>query len=301
MGVVAKSPSIFDLVAEDVKVEQIASGCTFTEGPVWNASGQFLLFSDMPGDKRRKWSAAGGVEVVRDPSNKCNGMTYDAEGNLIVCEHATSTVVRERPDGTRETIASHFRGKELNSPNDVVVAFDGSIYFSDPWYGRMPGFGVERERELDICGVYRIPPGGGELQLVADDFEMPNGLCFSPDNALLYINDTPRAHIRVFDVRPDGSLANGRMFAEGIGEGSFETGLVDGMKCDERGNIWVTGPKGIWVFSPAGEHLGVVEIPEHVGNLAWGGAGWQTMFVPASTGVYRFETKVAAHREPYMA
>ena len=301
MGVIANSSAIFDLVAEDAEAELILTGCAFTEGPVWNAAGLYLLFSDMPGDKRRKWSEAGGVEVVRDPSNKCNGMTYDADGNLIVCEHSTSSVVRERPDGTRETLASHFQGKELNSPNDVVVARDGSIYFSDPWYGRMPGFGVERERDIDICGVYRIPPGGGDLQLMVDDFEMPNGLCFSPDAELMYVNDTPRAHIRVFDVQADGSLANGRLFAENIGTGSFETGLVDGMKCDERGNVWVTGPGGVWVLSPAGEHLGTIEIPENVGNIAWGGAGWRTLFVPATESVYLVETKVAANREPYMS
>ena len=300
MGIVANSPKLHDLIDANARVEQIVSGCSFTEGPLWNAAGGFLLFSDMPADKRRTWSEAGGVEIVRDPSNKCNGMTYDAQGNLIVCEHVTSSVVRENVDGTRETLATHWQGKELNSPNDVVVAPDGSIFFSDPWYGRMAGFGVERERELDICGLYRITPGG-ELQLVASDFGMPNGLCFSPDGSLLYVDDTERAHIRVFAVNADGSLGAGRLFAEGIGTGSFETGLVDGMKCDERGSIWVTGPGGIWVFAPDGEHLGVVEFPEPTGNLTFGGPGWTTVFVATSTGVYRIPTKVAAHREPYMA
>ena len=300
MAIVANSPKLHDLIDPSAQVEQIVSGCTFNEGPIWNAAGGFLLFSDMPADKRRRWSEAGGVEVVRDPANKCNGMTYDAHGNLIVCEHVTSSVVRENADGTRETLATHWQGKELNSPNDVVVAPDGSIFFSDPWYGRMAGFGVERERELDICGVYRITPGG-ELELALADFGMPNGLCFSPDGSLLYVNDTERAHIRVFDVTADGSLGAGRMFAEGIGSGSFETGLVDGMKCDERGSIWVTGPGGVWVFAADGEHLGVVEFPEHTGNLTFGGPGWKTLFVAASNGVYRIPTKVAAHREPYMA
>ncbi len=302
MGVIVNSDKLLDLVAEDVEVERLATGFTFTEGPVWHPTEHFLLFSDMPADVRRKWSAAEGVVEVMRPSNKCNGMTYDADLNLLVCEHATSSVVREYPDGRRQTIASHFRGKELNSPNDIVVRSDGSIYFSDPWYGRMPVFGVERERELGFQGVYRIPPGDGELELVVaeDEFEMPNGLCFSPDESLLYINDTPRAHIKVFEVAPDGSLGEGRLFFGGIGTGVIEEGIPDGMKCDELGNIWVTGPKGVWVISPEGEHLGVIEVPENVGNLAWGGPDWKWLFLPSSTSLYRVRTKVGPRREPYM-
>jgi len=290
-------------VAEDAELEQIGTGFTFTEGPLWHPVEQYLLFSDMPGDVRRRWTADEGVTEVMRPSNKCNGMTYDADLNRLVCEHVTSSLVRERPDGAREAIATHFRGKELNSPNDVIVHSNGSIYFSDPWYGRMAGFGLQRDRELGFQGVYRIPGGDGELELAAaeDEFEMPNGLCFSPDESLLYVNDTDRAHIKVFDVDADGALSNGRMFAEGIGTGDLSTGeLVDGMKCDERGNVWVTGPKGVWVYSPDGEHLGVVPVPESVGNLAWGGPDWRWLFIPASTSVYRIETKVAARREPYM-
>ena len=304
MAVDVKSDKLFELVDREAKVEKLATGFTFTEGPIWNKEGRFLLFSDMPGDVRRRWDATSGVTEVMRPSNKGNGMTLDARGRLIVCEHSTSSVVRMDPDGTgagREVLASHYEGKELNSPNDVVVKSDGSIYFSDPTYGRMPGFGVEREQELAFQGVYRIPSGGGDLQLLVDDFEQPNGLCFSPDESLLYINDTPRAHIRVFDVQSDGSIANGRMFAESIGTGSLEKGdLVDGMKCDERGNVWVTGPDGVWVFSPEGEHLGVVGIPENVGNLHWGGPDWNWMFVCASTGLYRFQAKVSGRREPFM-
>jgi gluconolactonase len=212
--------------------------------------------------------------------------------------------MRERPDGVRETLAYHWQGKYLNSPNDVCVRSDGSIYFSDPWYGRFPGFGIERERELGWQGVFRIPPGGGqaELELVVpeDEFEMPNGLCFSPDESLLYINDTPRAHIKVFDVSSDGSLVNGRMFFDGVGSGVIEEGIPDGMKCDERGNIWVTGPKGVWVIDAAGKHLGTIEVPENVGNLTWGGADWHTLFLPSSTSLYTVETIVGPRREPYM-
>jgi gluconolactonase len=301
VGVVVNSDELRELVDADSAVESIGSGFIFTEGPIWHAEEEFLLFSDMPGDVRRRWSEADGVTEVMRPANKCNGMVYDADGNLLVCEHVTSSLVRERPGGERETIASHFRGKELNSPNDVITRSDGTIYFSDPIYGRVPVFGVEREVELGFQGVYKLAPGGGELELVVgeDEFEMPNGLCFSPDESLLYINDTPNARIRVYDVAAGGSLSNGRVFADGIGDGVIENGVVDGMKCDERGNIWVSGPGGVWVFNPAGEHLGVIETPENIGNLGWGGAGWRTLFIAASTSVYRIETKVASARLPY--
>ena len=300
MPVAVQSEKVRQLVDENAEVEQIATGFTFTEGPIWMKDGS-LHFSDMPADKRRRWHPSEGVEVLRDPSNKCNGMTLDNDGNLIVCEHVTSSVVRERPDGTREPLATHWGGRELNSPNDVIVARDGSILFTDPTYGRMPVFGLPREQDLDFQGVYRLPADGGDLQLLVDDFGQPNGLCFSPDESLLYINDTERAHIRVFDVGPDHQLSNSRVFAESIGDGDLaKGGLVDGMKCDERGNIWVTGPEGVWVFSSDGEHLGTVKIPESVGNLTWGGGEWKEMFVTASTSLYRFRTRVASRREPYM-
>jgi gluconolactonase len=209
--------------------------------------------------------------------------------------------VREHPDGVRDTIATHYGGKELNSPNDVITRSDGTIYFSDPSYGRMPGFGLEREQDLSFQGVYRIAPGGGEPELVVaeDEFEQPNGLCFSPDESLMYINDTPRALIRVYNVQADGTLSNGRPFFDHIGSGVIEEGIPDGMKCDERGNIWVTGPGGVWVISSGAEHLGIVKVPENVGNLAWGGSDWKTLFMPSSTSLYRVQTKVASARLPY--
>ena len=286
---------------DGARVEQVATGFTFTEGPIWMPDGS-LLYSDMPADKRRRWHPDQGVTVVRHPSNKCNGMTLDNEGNLIVCEHDTSTVVRESPDGRIETIASHWQGKELNSPNDVVVAKDGSILFTDPTYGRMPVFGLEREQELDFQGVFRIPAGGGELQLLADDFVMPNGLCFSLDESLLYVNDTARTHIRVFEVGPGYSLSNDRIFAAEIGGGDpAKGGLVDGMKLDELGNVYVTGPGGIWIFDPEGSHLGVIGVPESVGNLNWGDDDWHSLYIPASTSLYRVRTRVGGNRLGYMA
>jgi gluconolactonase len=300
MAVAVHSEQLHELIDENAEVEQILTGCTFTEGPIWMPDGS-LHFSDMPADKRRRWHADDGVEVLRDPSNKCNGMTLDNDGNLIVCEHSTSTVVRESPDGGRETLASYWGVKQLNSPNDVIVASDGSIIFTDPTYGRLPGFGVEREQDLDFQGVYRIPAGDGDLQLLVDDFGQPNGLCFSLDESLLYVNDTERAHIRVFDVGADHELSNSRVFAENIGDGDLaKGGLVDGMKLDERGNVYVTGPSGVWVIGPDGTHLGTIEVPESVGNLNWGDDDWKTLYIPASTSVYRVRCKVSGNRLGYM-
>src|SRR5437016_6994222 len=173
MSIEAKSKKFSELIAKDMQVEKIATGFIFTEGPIWHPVQNYLLFSDMPGDTRRRWDDKEGLQVVRHPSNKCNGMTYDAALNLIVCEHSTSSVTRERPAGTREILASHYNGKELNSPNDVIVGSDGSIYFSDPTYGRLPGFGVERKPELSFQGLYRISPGNGSVQLLVDDFGEP--------------------------------------------------------------------------------------------------------------------------------
>jgi len=300
MAFEAASSRFWELVDASAPLERIATGFTFTEGPIWHPVQHYLLFSDMPADVRRRFGPEGVTEVMR-PSNKCNGMTYDAALDLIVCEHATSSLVRERRDGRREVLASHFDGKELNSPNDVCVRSDGSIYFSDPWYGRMPVYGVERPRQLGWQGVFRVPPGGGAPELVVDrhDFDMPNGLCFSPDESRLYVNDTTRALIRFYEVAPDGSLSNGRVFADGI-ESSTEAGRPDGMKCDERGNVWVTAPGGVWVFDPRGQFLGRLKVPEMAANLAWGGRDFHTLFLTATTSLYVVDTRVGPRTEPYM-
>jgi gluconolactonase len=296
-----KSEKLAELIDPGAEVEQVATGFTFTEGPIWNKEGGFLLFSDMPGDVRRRWSERDGVTELRRPNNKGNGMVYDGEGNLLVCEHVTSSLVRERPDGVRETLAFHYQGKYLNSPNDVITRSDGTIYFTDPGFGRVPGFGIPREQELSFQGVYMIPAGGGDPQLIVaeDEFAQPNGLCFTPDEQGLYINDTERALIRSYDVAADGTPANGRVFFEGIGSGVIEEGIPDGMKVDARGNVWVTGPRGVWVISPEGEHLGIVEVPENVGNIAWGGSDWTMLYIPSSTSLYRVPTKVASSPLPY--
>jgi gluconolactonase len=290
--------SLIDLYAP---VGQVGTGFTFTEGPIWHPAGEYLLFSDMPADIRRRWDARGGVREVMRPSNKCNGMSYDADLNLLVCEHATSTVVRERPDGRREVVASHFEGVELNSPNDICVHSDGSIYFSDPWYGRMPVYGVERPRQLGFQGVYRVAPNGGAPQLLVNryTFDQPNGLCFSPDERLLYVNDTVQTNIRVFDVRPDGSLGFGRTFASGL-KSEREPGVPDGMKCDSSGNVWVTAPSGVWVYAPDGDLIGKVRVPELASNLHWGGSDFHTLFVTATHSVYAVKTNVGPRLEPFM-
>jgi gluconolactonase len=298
VAIAVNSEKLRQLVDEGAEVEQVATGFTFTEGPIWMSDGS-LHFSDMPGDKRRRWHPTEGVEVLRDPSRKCNGMTRDNDGNLIVCEHVTSSVVREHPDGRRDTLAFHWGSSYLNSPNDVIVASDGSILFSDPTYGRMPVFGIERAQELDYQGVYRIATDGA-LSLLVDDFGQPNGLCFSPDESLLYVNDTVHAHIRVFDVGAGHGLSNGRVFAENIGDGDLAKGVVDGMKADEHGNVYVTGPKGVWVFSPDGDHLGVIGVPENVGNVNWGDDDWRTLYIAASSSIYRVRMNVSGNRLGYM-
>ncbi len=302
MPLTIDSPKLAELVEGDAAVEQVATGFAFTEGPLWVPADEALHFSDIVADKRRSWHPLRGVKILRDPSNKCNGMAMDSRRAHVICEHATSRVVREWPDGGREVLASHYFGKELNSPNDVVVANDDSVIFTDPTYGRaLPAGGSVRELELNFRGVFRVRPEGGEPQLLADDFGEPNGLCFSPDETVLYVNDTPKAHIRAFEVGPDYRLSNARVFAERIGEGRLGAGgLVDGMKADERGNVYVTGPDGIWIFDPAGARLGVIHIPEHVANLAWGDDDWKSLYITASTSIYRIRMLVAGNRLPYM-
>jgi len=303
MAHTALDPGFRRLIDEHAPVRQAGSGFTFTEGPIWHPTEHFLLFSDMPADVRRRLDRAGVRDATR-PSNKANGLTYDADLNLLACEHATSSVVRIRPDGSRETLASHFQGRELNSPNDLCVHSSGAIYFTDPWYGRMPVYGVERPRQLGWQGVFRIRPGarpGEEPQLLVDryTFSQPNGLCFSPDESLLYVNDTDQANIRVYEVAPDGSLRNGRIFASGLRD-ALEAGVPDGMKCDAEGNVWVTAPGGLWVYSPGGRLLGNVSIPELAANLHWGGPDWRTLYVCATTSVYAIPVKVGPRSEPFM-
>jgi gluconolactonase len=300
MPIEAASTALFDLIDEGALVEKLCTGFQFVEGPIWNPKEQCLYFSDIPAGIRYRWVPGGEVATeARNPTHRANGMTCDGELNLYICEHNTSSLVRESPAGDRHVIASHWQGKELNSPNDVVVRSDNTVYFSDPSYGRLAAVGLERAQDLAFQGVFRISPDG-ELHLEADDFGQPNGLCFSPDEKLLYVDDTPRAHIRVFDVAPDGALANSRLFAQNIGDGEIWNGVVDGMKCDERGNIYVTGPRGVWVFNATGEHLGVIGMPEHIANLNWGGPEWDELYCACFTSIYRVKMRVRGNPVAYM-
>ena len=277
-----------EIIPKSSKLEKLATGFMFTEGPVWNSNEKCLYFSDIPGNKMRMWSKDKGEEIFRDPSGKSNGLTYDKQGRLIACEHANRRVSRTEKDGKVVTIADKYDGKKLNSPNDVVVKSDGSIYFTDPPYGLTAEFGVLGTQELPFQGVYRLSTDG-KLTLLVDDFEKPNGLAFTPDEKLLYIDDTDRVHVRVFDVKPDGTIANSRVFADLKGD---EPGNVDGMKVDSEGNVYVTGPGGVSVFDPKGNKLGRIDMPEVSANLAWGDDDWQTLYITASTSIYRIRTLV---------
>ena len=284
-----------EIVPEGANLEKLATGFIFTEGPIWDAVGGGLFFSDIPADKMWKWTKDKGPEVVRDPSGKSNGLTLDKGGRLIACEHVNRRVSRTEEDGTVHAIADTYEGKRLNSPNDVVVKSDGSIYFSDPPYGLTEEFGRLDVQELPFQGVYRISPDGESLTLLVDDFEKPNGLAFSPDESLLYIDDTDLSHVRVFDVDADGMISNGRLFAELKGD---EPGNPDGMKIDSEGNVYVTGPGGIWVFDPSGNELGRIDVPEVTGNLAWGDEDWRTLYIAGSTSLYRIRLGVEGIRVP---
>jgi gluconolactonase len=289
------------LVDPQAELEQLADGFWFTEGPTWNHPTQELVFSDIPGDKRWRWTEQDGLTQLMHPTFKGNGLVFEDDGSLLVCEQVTSCVIRVRPDGVRELVAYHLDGKYLNSPNDIVTRSDGGIYFTDPNYGRWAGpFGSGRENELDFQGVFRVERDGSGLRNLVDraEFEQPNGLCFSPDEAILYVNDSPVGEIKAFDVAPDGSLSDPRLFFRGIGDGTIEGGTPDGMKCDEHGNVWCTGPGGVWVIDPAGRQIGLLEVPEVVGNLVWGGPDLRSLFLTASDKLYVVRTLVAAATLP---
>jgi gluconolactonase len=290
------SDRLAELIDLDAQLRLLGSGYEFTEGPVWHAARGCLLFSDIPGDRRWRWSEREGMAVDLHPTFKGNGMALDIDGNLLVCEQVSSCLVRFR-DGERQLVAFHHEGRYLNSPNDVIVrASDGGIYFTDPDYGRWNDWiGQERSRDqLGFRGLWRVPHAGGPVELLAppDEFDQPNGLCFSPDESLLYVNDSARCHVKVFDVAADGSISGGRILHGGIGTGVPRSGNVDGMECDERGNVWVTGTGGGWVITPQGERLGVIETPEVAGSLCWGGEDLRSLFVMTSTTVHVVPTIV---------
>jgi gluconolactonase len=289
------APGFERIVSADATLDVVAHGILFGEGPVWDSRLGCLLYVDIIGDTIWKWTPGVGHEVVLRPSNKADGMTLDREGRLVVAGWASRTVWRMEPDGSLVTLASHYQGKKFNTPNDVVVKSDGAIYWTDPtgalFNVGMAGPEDDIQRYLDFHGVFRLSPDGQTISLIADDFPYPNGLCFSPDESLLYINDTWARHIRVFDVQADGSVANGRLFYGLLGD---EPGVADGMKVDVEGNIYVTGPGGIHVTDPRGNLLGRLRIPAHATNICWGDADWRTLYITThSTGmVYRVRLNV---------
>ena len=278
--------AVRDIVSETASIEQIATGFGFTEGPVW--CGDHLIFSDIPRNRMVRLAMRHeGPEVTtfRTPSGNSNGNTLDRSGRLVSCEHSARRVSRTEADGTVSVLAERYHGKRLNSPNDVVVRSDGSAFFTDPPYGLTD---FTKWKELSFNGVYRRAPDG-ELALLADDFERPNGLAFSPDESVLYVDDTARGHIRAFDVSADGSISNGRVFADIRGA---EPGNPDGMKIDQKGNVYCTGSGGFWIIDPGGNRLGRVLMQEIPANLAWGDSDWRTLYMTARTSVYRMRLQV---------
>ncbi len=276
-----RSPAFFELVPRDAELERVAGGFQFTEGPVWRDGS--LLFSDIPNSRTICWqeSTEGfSVSTYRTPSGNANGLTLDCEGRLISCEHSARRVSRQETDGTYVTLADSYQGKKLNSPNDVVVRSDGTIYFTDPPYGVED---LGQEPDLDFRGVYMIT-SDGILHLLIDDFDRPNGLAFAPDERTLYVNDSRRRHIRAFAVRDDDTLDNYRLWTD---MNSSDDGSPDGMKVDVNGNIYCTGPGAVWVMNPAGHVLGRIVGDEQPANVAWGGEDWSTLFVTARTSLYR--------------
>jgi sugar lactone lactonase YvrE len=276
-------------IIPDPRVEKILGGFQFTEGPLW-ADGK-LLFSDIPASTIYSWiPSAGRAEVYRRPSGRSNGLTLDGRGRLIACEH-DRRLTRTELDGAVKVLAESYGGKKLNSPNDVVVAGNGDIYFTDPPYGLND---KQEGKELPYQGVYRLGVHG-KLTLLDDTFDRPNGLALSPDESKLYIDDTTKHHIRVFDVRGDGSICNGRFFAELKGA---KPGNPDGLKVDVHGNVFCTGSGGVWVITPSGEPLGVIETPEVSSNVAWGDPDFKTLYITARTGIYRVRTATGGTPSP---
>ena len=289
MNVEIRDPRFTSGVGAEIQFEKIATGFLFTEGPLWHPKEHYLLFSDIPGNHLRRWSEQEGISTFRKPSNMSNGLTYDRAGNVLACEHSTSQVTRRDRTGAITPIATHYQGKQLNSPNDIVCMPDGNIYFTDPPYGRVEFYGVKREQELAFQGVYRVSADAGNPTLLVDDFDRPNGLCFSLDRQRLFINDTARQHIRVFEVNQNGTLSGGKLWAQTKGEGA---GAPDGMKIDSLGHVYCCGPGGIHVFTSDAICLGVIRVPERTANMAWGDIDYRTLYITATTSVYRIRVKV---------
>jgi gluconolactonase len=301
-SVIEMDPALKELLRAGAKIEKLAGGFAFVEGPIWMKEG-YILFSDIPNNAIMKWTPDGKVSTFRKPSGYTgppappgayvgsNGLTLDKQGRLIVCEHGDRRVTRLEANGRLTVLADKYDGKRLNSPNDAVYRSDGSLYFTDPPYGLFD----EKAKELDFQGVYRLPPNG-KLQLLNKELTRPNGLAFSPDEKTLYVaNSDPDKKIwMAYDVTEDGSLSSGRVFFDATQE--KEDGLPDGMKVDTRGNLYCSGPGGVWIFSPQGKHLGTIKLPEVPANCHWGDSDAKTLYMTARTGFYRLRLNVPGIR-----
>jgi gluconolactonase len=279
----ADSDEFWHLIDPHAKLSKVAGGFGFTEGPVWDPAG-FLYVSDEEQNKIYKLTLKGEkTELISlgDP----DGNAYDRDHRLIDCASVLRAIIVVAPDGKYQVLADKFEGKRLNSPNDVILGPDGAIYFTDPTLDLVKG----EKQEIPYQGVYRLD-SHGNLRLLTKDLTQPNGLAFSPDGKRFYVDDSEQKNIRVYDVAADATLSNGRIFGEEKGE--EHDGVPDGIRVDENGNLFMTGPKGIWVWNSQGRHLGTIEMPEQPANLTWGDADHKTLYITATTSVYRLRTKV---------
>lgn len=279
----ANSPEFWDLIDKSAKLDSVATGFGFTEGPVWDRAG-FVYVSDETLNKIFRVHVSDGRKEELISLGDPDGNTYDQEGRLIDCASVLRAIIAISKGGDYKILADHFEGKRFNSPNDVIVGPDGALYFTDPTLDLAEG----QKQEIAFQGVYRLDKNGN-VRLLTKDLTQPNGLAFSPDGKRFYADDSQQRNIRVYDFGPGATLTNGKIFGEEPG-GKGE-GVPDGMKVDLKGNLFVTGPKGIWVWSPDGKHLGTIEMPEQPANLTWGGADSHTLFITATTSLYRLETK----------
>lgn len=280
-------PAFGSLIIGHAKLERLWTGARWLEGPVYWPDAGILVFSDIPNNRLLRWSEGGDVSVFRQPSENANGNTRDGEGRLVTCEHRARRVTRTEHDGSITVLADRIDGKRFNSPNDVVVARDESVWFTDPDYGIRSDYEGDRSpSEIGSCDLYRITPDG-TVRRVRDDFVKPNGLAFSPDESLLYVSDTGKAdsadgppHIRRFTVGADGSLSGGEVFAQTVPPAS------DGFRLDEHGNLWTSAGDGVHCFAPDGRLLGKILVPERVSNVAFGGSKHNRLFITATTSLY---------------
>jgi gluconolactonase len=286
------APELERIISASEPIQHLAEGFGGplgpAEGPLWWKEGGYLVFSDIHNNKRMKYEPGKGVSLLLEPTNRANGLTRDLQGRLIACEHDSRRVTRLELDGSLTVIANSFQGRQLNRPNDVVVKSDGCIYFTDPWTSPNP----PQQWDLTFSGVYRVTPDLGTMTLLVDDFFLPNGLAFSPDETVLYINDSRRGHIRAFDLSPNGTLARAtdRLFADLRGS---EPGIPDGMKVDVEGNVYCGGAGGIWIMDRDGKKLGrIVHGAPATTNLAFGGDDWQTLYFTSRNHLGSVKVKV---------